>query len=72
MHPFILDRPRDLSAALALLLLMVLASMPSASKLGGTTPLFSAFWMGLIRCDCPGGVVFSKTLVFVIEQGSTC
>src|SRR6266446_3082942 len=33
---------------------LVLASMPSGSKLGGTTPIFSAFWMGLIRCDCPG------------------
>jgi hypothetical protein len=30
-----------------------LAFMPSVSRLVGTMTISSAFWMGLIRCDCP-------------------
>ena len=32
---------------------LVWASMPSVSRLVGTTTISSVFWMGLIRCDCP-------------------
>jgi serine/threonine protein kinase len=37
------------------------ASMPSVSKLAGTTSIFCAFWMGFIRCDCPGPDAFDLT-----------
>src|SRR5260370_2819387 len=43
-----------------------LVSRPSVSKLVGTTTIFSAFWMGLIRCDCPDLAV---ELVAIKQQG---
>ena len=32
----------------------VWASTQNVSRPVGTTPIFSVFWLGLIRCDCPG------------------
>jgi hypothetical protein len=34
------------------------ASMLGGSKPDGTTLIFSSFWMGLIRCDCPDRLAF--------------
>jgi hypothetical protein len=49
----------------------VLASMPSVSRLVGTPSISSAFWMGLIRCDCPdaskGGGVFFDQVCYTID-----
>src|SRR6266700_6819309 len=46
---------------------LVLASMPNVLRLVGTTIIFSAFWMGLIRCDCPGTLTApaKKPIIFM-------
>src|SRR5260370_11413765 len=47
---------------------LALASMPSVSRLVGITPISSAFWMGLIRCDCPADLStsFDENHYFVV------
>src|SRR2546421_12742797 len=49
---------------------LVLASMPNVSRRVGTTIIFSAFWMGLFRCDCPGELPLPAEIAAGIDDVS--
>src|SRR5438046_10727136 len=42
-------------------------STPNVSRPVGTTPIFSAFWLGLIRCDCPANNARSLDIEWTLD-----